>query len=150
MVTEKDAVHGYRSEHREGVYQWMLGLRAAGNPMWMLTFTYDDKKVMGEPSEKRLLESADKRLRKAGVPAYITAERGKGDGRLHIHGIAVGKRNRLDEVVTYWHDVYGFTHVDAVTDLMGAVFYVTKAIGPETYWTFSVPVQRRLRDAEIR
>lgn len=150
MGKDTSGVHDVRQAHRQGVYEWLRTLREAGNEQWMFTLTYADDKQDHEPTEIRFVDTAAKWFRAAGLAAYVVAERGKGDGRLHLHGVVNGRRTAVDEVMAKWFIRFGITHVDPVTDLMGAVFYCTKAVGPETYWTFSVPKQRRIGDAPLR
>lgn len=126
----------YRSSTKEGWYQWLVEGRR-GREQWMVTLTWADSKLERPPTAKWFMGRAVAEARRQGLGGVLTAETGRGDGRLHIHGVLHRSGESSGDVlglVARWATQYGFAHVEPVTDLMGAVTYIGKAVTAETVW----------------
>lgn len=134
---EKLSLHRYRAGWREFLYE-----RAKANPHpgqgWLLvTFTLADAEINGtvisdhdpEYLRDRLAHYADGST----VSGFSVLEFGKrGSHRIHAHMLA-DAAVEVRQLVKRWRDSnLGFVVVSEVSDLLGAVAYLTKSIGPES------------------
>lgn len=125
----------YRQAMREGWYRWLLEQRKG--EQFLVTLTWSNDKLERPPTAAWLAKTAEREIRRAGLAGVVVVETARGDGRLHVHavleqsGLTGGK---VSDLVIRWVTRYGFAHQEPITDLMGAVMYLGKAVTAETEW----------------
>lgn len=126
----------YRQAIRSGWYEWLAEERQRGE-QYLITLTWSQEKLQRPPTANWLRKRAAREVRAQGLGGVLVAETARGDGRLHVHGIVqarTGTSGSVDALIEKWSHEVGFAHMKALTDLMGAVMYVTKAVTSETEW----------------
>lgn len=140
-------LHAYRDSSRRWLVERFSD--AGGYALWMATFTLADKATQGsiisDHDPDYLLKRAIRMCEDAGLSGVVLVEHGKNGGRVHAHGILLevvdGAR---DAVRLRWTAEMGQTVWKPVTDLIGAVAYVTKSFGPESPVKWTKEVQHAL------
>lgn len=126
----------YRAGVKEGWYEW-LAARKRERETYLVTLTWSDAKLDRPPTAKWLMAKAVSRAKYQGLAGVLVAETARGDGRLHIHGVLHRSGETSGSVLgltAKWAERYGFAHAKVVTDLMGAVTYIGKAVTADTLW----------------
>lgn len=127
-----------RQDFRNGLYDALRNEPA----IEMVTFTVSPDRYPHGLSERAIADMAGRLADHEGSRAVVVAETSKG-GTVHLHGLVpvADDRDRIanKRYVETWRRTVGHVHVAPVTDLMGAVTYVTKTFGPnsEYQWRYS-------------
>lgn len=134
---EKVQLHRYRAGWREFIYE-----RARANPHpgqgWVLiTFTLQDAEINGtvisDHDPKYLRDKLAYYADGSSVSGFTVLEFGKrGAHRIHAHMLADGGLYPRQLAEQWRRSNLGFVVVSEVSDLLGAVAYLTKSIGPES------------------
>lgn len=130
---ERRKVHEYRAGVREWVYAYARREGDLGRWPRLVTFTLKDTFIFGSVVSHDDPEWLLSRMREAcaetNLRGFACVEAGRRTGRLHGHSLLWGD---LQVVADRWRARRGFAVVSDVSDLLGAVHYVTKALGPES------------------
>ena len=122
-----------RKNFREGLYDKVREY----DEQFMFTGTWEAKKLLFEPTPEWLVAQVKRYFDASSARGVVTAEVSR-NGRLHVHGLLVASDDRsrrsMDEFVRYWTTTLGYGHLTKVTDLMGAIMYITKTFGEETLY----------------
>lgn len=127
-MTTKAELHEYRAGWRAGVFD-AFNHEAAEMVAITLTTRYEYQKAEG------LNRVVRRRLDSTGCNGLVLVEEGRGDGRLHAHGILVAGVE-AERFISDWKATQGFVVHEHITDLMGWTMYMFKAFGPESSWTW--------------
>lgn len=138
---EQRGVHEYRAAARKWLFGWCE--EQTGYPLYMVTLTLKDKTVLGtvidEHDPEYVLKVAHRACKSSGLAGPLFVEHGRRGGRVHAHGLMVALHEKaLTELQSRWtgpdpaEPLYGFQKSVYVTDVLGAVHYVTKAFGPNS------------------
>lgn len=138
MTSERDleraAIYQYRDSFKRALVEAFTGREVK-----LVTLTYRDDAFIHEPTAKYLLDRARFLMDASHSTGVLLAETSKA-GRLHLHGIVDTSSKRLRKRQQWlqqeWGKKYGRCTFDVITDFVGAIQYLCKAIGPSTeyYW----------------
>ena len=133
-LEDREALHEYRAGWRYWFYE---AARLCPESQVFLTLTLADGEVAGKrfsDHTAEYLRDAVKRRVPAGVDGLFIFEFSRrGTKRVHCHALLVAGHQAA--IMDRWRSQnMGWTDVRPVTDLMGAVYYITKSFGPETIW----------------
>lgn len=147
------SVQAYRAAARSWLFKSFS--EATGYPVYMVTLTLKDTVINGsvisEHDPNYCLKVAVRAIEAAGLHGVVFVESAKRGGRIHAHGLVLEVNDGgISLLRDKWtgadptEPLYGFCVLKQVTDLLGAVHYVTKAFGPESPVRWTREVQRCL------
>lgn len=138
MTSERDleraTIYQFRDSFKKGLYEAFIGRQAK-----LVTLTYRDDAFIHEPTAKYLLDRAKFLMDASHCTGVLLAETSKA-GRLHLHGLVDTSSKRLRKRQEWfqqqWGKKYGLCTFDEITDFLGAINYLCKAVGTSTeyYW----------------
>lgn len=118
----------YRAAWKDGVYDYF---RHRPGRYLAVTLTTRDP----WSSKDHLNERISRRMAAASCDGLVLVEEGRGDGRLHAHGV-VADGIEAEDFLGEWEHKHGFVVRKPMSDLMGWITYMFKAFTSETPWTW--------------
>lgn len=131
LMLQKEVDYEYRAAWRAGVYEWWSKQVSDGDHSEAVTLTLRNEWA-AKATDVLMGKWLDTWLVAERLTGVLVVERGRGDGRVHAHGILTGSSDRLDGAIARWQVTKGFTVRKATTDVMGWCMYMFKATTPET------------------
>jgi hypothetical protein len=132
-ASEKEATFEYRRKWREGTYEWWRR-QEADQPQHdsrAITLTLRDV-FGGKLREGTFANWLDSWLVASGCTGVLVVETTRGDGRLHAHGVVSGPKTKVRRALDSWKRTKGYTLDKPITDKMGWIMYMFKAVNEES------------------
>ncbi len=124
-------------EYRAGWRGWLYAMaKAEKRGMELLTLTLQDNEIGGTVISDHdpvwLAQKVEFYARESELDGVVVLEHGKrGNRRIHAHAL-VASTLRSGQLVAKWKEQMGFAVRHDVSDLLGAVYYITKSFGPDS------------------
>lgn len=139
----------YRAGWKEGVYQFYA---RQSRQLVAVTLTTSQE----AHSASYINRQISRHMADTRADGLVLVEEGRGDGRLHAHGLLVDGV-AAEAFISNWTRTIGFVVVKPLTDLMGWITYMFKAFHSETVWTWrkdgrhakSGEIHRAVRDTPV-